>query len=269
MFKNFHSMFKNFLSIFKKFHSVFKKLSFSVQKFAFSVQNLHSAFKNVHSVFKNLHSVFKTYIQCSKSLFSVQRFHSMFKDFIQCSKISFKVQRFHSMFKDFIQCSICSFKVQKVHSMFKKFIQCSKSSFKAQKVHSTLKNFIQFKKFIQYLNHFLIDQKAFLLFKSLFSVRLRHLKPLVTYCTLSFHNSKRRLRPIGSLTVPLQWSLGLMNTICKIRNWMGQANEIYEIYSTINSLRRTDLSASVITSGAHSWLQEASQTWGTALFSLS
>ena len=236
-------MFKNFLSIFKKFHSVFKKLSFSVQKFAFSVQNLHSAFKNVHSVFKNLHSVFKTYIQCSKSLFSVQRFHSMFKDFIQCSKISFKVQRFHSMFKDFIQCSICSFKVQKVHSMFKKFIK--------------------------YLNHFVIDQKAFLLFKSLFSVRLRHLKPLVTYCTLSFHNSKRRLRPIGSLTVPLQWSLGLMNTICKIRNWMGQANEIYEIYSTINSLRRTDLSASVITSGAHSWLQEASQTWGTALFSLS
>ena len=73
-------------------------------------------------------------IQCSKSLFSVQRFHSMFKDSIQCSKISFKVQRFHSMFNIFIQSSKSLFKVQKVHSKFKMFIQSSKSVFKVQKL---------------------------------------------------------------------------------------------------------------------------------------
>ena len=96
--------------------------------------------KSLFSV-QRFHSMFKDSIQCSKIPFNVQRFHSMFKDFIQYSKISFNVQKFHSKFKDFIQCSIFSFKVQKVYSKFKKFIQSSKCSFKVQKAYSKFKNF--------------------------------------------------------------------------------------------------------------------------------
>ena len=115
--------------------------------------------KSLFSV-QRFHSMFKDSIQCSKIPFNVQRFHSMFKDSIQCSKIPFNVQRFHSMFKNFIQCSKISFKVQRFHSMFNIFIQSSKSLFKVQKVHSKFKMFIQSSKSVFKVQKLLFNLQA-------------------------------------------------------------------------------------------------------------